>query len=417
MAGDHPAKGAAATEWRSGWRLVLCASISVMLVGMHFPALGALLRPLTTAYGWGREQAALGLTLASLAAPLASIVAGAAAERFGLRRTAITGMVLFAPGYALFALAGPALWSWYLVSVVFAVLSQLTGPVVWTMAVVRHFRASRGLALAIIMSGAGIMTSLMPSLVLMLVGTVGARAVFLVLAAAAAVLLLGGGLVLFRGHTQTPEVSAQSGRADGELPGLTVSEALSATRFWRLGLALLLVSATVGMFVLHFQSMLVDSGMTPMQAAAGALAIGPMMIAGRLATGILFDRLEPTLVAGSAFAVLGLGCQLMLGFPGGLAAAVQIAAIIGLGVGAEVDVVSYLTSRYFGVRHYGVLFALQMGIYSVGIGLGSALAGRIFDRFGSYDPALIGLGLGCALAAGLAITLGRPPVLAASTSD
>jgi predicted MFS family arabinose efflux permease len=79
-----------------------------------------------------------------------------------------------------------------------------------------------------------------------------------------------------------------------------------------------------------------------------------------------------------------------------------------------VDALAYLTSRYFGLRHYGVMFALMLGIYTIGSGIGSALAGMAFDRFGSYDMILMVFATGCAVAVILALTLGHPPKLAPS---
>jgi len=108
--------------------------------------------------------------------------------------------------------------------------------------------------------------------------------------------------------------------------------------------------------------------------------------------------------------VLTVASVLMLGFDGSMMTAFFIAGVIGLGIGAEVDVVAYLTSRYFGLRRYGVLFGVLMGSYGLGVGGGSAVAGWVFDSFGSYDLILIALGSGCLIAALLAATLGNPDV-------
>ncbi|MCK9544129.1 MAG: MFS transporter, partial [Novosphingobium sp.] len=73
-----------------------------------------------------------------------------------------------------------------------------------------------------------------------------------------------------------------------------------------------------------------------------------------------------------------------------------------------VDVMAYLTTRYFGLRHYGKIYGVYAGIYGLGVGAGATIAGGVFDRAGSYDPILIALGCGCALASFLVATLGRP---------
>lgn len=405
----HKAVGAASAlrEWKTGWALVLCATIGVAVAGMHYPVMATLMRPLTEAYGWTRGQAALGLTVMAFISPLASVIAGASGDRFGPRRVVLVGTVSFGLGFALFALAGPALWTWYAASAMFAVLGHFISPVVWTMAVVRHFNASRGLALALTLSGSGAVASLMPGIVLGLQDTAGLRGTFVALAVGGSLLTFVPALFLF--HESGPaQTTATRHAASAALPGMTVRQALAGTRFWRLLTALLLVGMTVGTFILHYQSMLGDAGLSPAQVAAAALIIGPAMIIGRLGTGLLFDRLPTALVAGCAFSVLAIACGLMLVFNGTVVMAVGVGAIIGLGVGAEVDVVAFLTSRYFGLRRYGLLLGLLLGLYGVGVGSGSALAGKVFDRAGSYDPLLIVLALGCLIAGLLVATLGRP---------
>lgn len=405
---DSAPRGSDPKEWSQGWPIVLSSTIGIAIAGIHFPVMGTLMLPLTQAYDWTRGEVALGLTIASLLAPLVNLLAGATADRFGPRPVVLTGALVFGAAYALFALAGPAIWTWYAVSTLFAICSYFVGPIVWTMAIVRHFQVNRGLALALSLSGSGIMASVMPSLVLALLNLVDIRGTFLVLAVGSSLLMFIPAFFLFRDPGRTGQTRADRTAASASQPGLSVPQTLGGTQFWRLGVGLLVISATVGLFVLHLQPMLIDNGLTQAQAASAALMIGPAMIAGRLGTGLLFDRLPAPLVAGAAFAVMAVACVCMLGFDGSWSAALAIAAVVGLGVGAELDVVAFLTSRYFGLRRYGVLFGALMGVYAIGIGLGSALAGGVFDSAGTYDPILVALGIGSALAALVVVTLGKP---------
>jgi hypothetical protein len=250
-----------------------------------------------------------------------------------------------------------------------------------------------------------------------LLGLVEVRGTFLVLAIGGSLAMLIPSLLLFREAGGTKQTQASRRAANASLPGLSAGQALRSTRFWRLGIGLLVISSTVGLFLLHLQPMFIDNGLTAAQAASAALMIGPTMIVGRLGTGLLFDRLPAPLVAGVAFAVMGVACMAMLGFDGSLPAAFLIAAIVGLGIGAELDVVAYMTSRYFGLRSYGVLFGGLMGVYGIGVGGGSAVAGAVFDTAGSYVPILIGLGIGSALAALMAASMGKPPVWELQTGE
>lgn len=414
---ERAPRGTALLEWRSGWPIVLTATIGIAVAGMNYPVIGAMMRPLSEAFGWSRAEIAFALTISAIIGPLSNILVGMLSDRIGPRPVVLWGTILFGLIYACFGLAGPSIQAWYAIAVPYAIICHVVGPVAWTMAVVRHFHASRGLALAISLSGSGIVMSLAPAIVLFLLGNVGVRGVFYVLGAGAAVLMFIPAWFFFREARADDAVSGQARAPDAPLAGMSVREALAGTRYWRIGLALIAVSGTIGTFVVHFQSMLMDTRLDPADAATAALMIGPMMIIGRLGTGLLFDRFPAPLVASIAFSLPLLGCLLMLGFDGTLIYALLCAAVIGLGVGAEVDVVAYLTSRYFGLKHYGVLFGLMMGLYGLGVGVGAALAGRVFDITGSYNPMLVVLGAGCTLAVFLVATLGRPGAISAARGD
>ena len=60
------------------------------------------------------------------------------------------------------------------------------------------------------------------------------------------------------------------------------------------------------------------------------------------------------------------------------------ALLVGLGIGAEVDIIGYLTTRYFGLRSFGEIFGWIWAVFSVSGGLGAYLMGVGFDETGSY---------------------------------
>ncbi|MCK9542591.1 MAG: MFS transporter, partial [Novosphingobium sp.] len=362
-------------EWLSGWPLVLTATIGVAIAGIHYQVVGAIMRPLGDAYGWSRGEISLALTISSLIAPFANIGAGYLSDRYGPRAVVLTGALLFGVTYALFGLSGPSLWSWYAVSIAFSICAHLVGPVAWTMAIVRHFDASRGLALAISLSGSGVLVSLIPTIVLVLVGSVGVRGTFFVIAAGASALMFLPALFLFKEPAKTTAGGVAAPAI--EAGGISLKQAIGGTMFWRFALALTAISLTVGLFIVHFQPILVDSGLTPGEAASAAFALGPMMVAGRIGTGYLIDRFPPLLVAAVAFALPVLGCVLLLNLDGTLLMAVIAAIVLGLGSGAEVDVMAYLTTRYFGLRHYGKIYGVYAGIYGLGVGAGATIAGGV----------------------------------------
>src|SRR5436190_1616260 len=62
------------------------------------------------------------------------------------------------------------------------------------------------------------------------------------------------------------------------------------------------------------------------------------------------------------------------------------AVALGLGIGAEVDLMAFFTSRYFGARNYAKIYGTMFGIFAFGVGIGPALSGGSFDLFRSYTP-------------------------------
>ena len=61
----------------------------------------------------------------------------------------------------------------------------------------------------------------------------------------------------------------------------------------------------------------------------------------------------------------------------------------GLGISAEIDLMAFFTSRYFGLRDDAKLYGTIFGIFALGVGIGPTLSGLSFDRFHSYTPAFL----------------------------
>ena len=389
--------------------MVLTAALGIGVGGIHYYLFGTMIHPFQEAYGWSRAEISLGLAIISYLSPVTSLAAGAAVDRFGARPTALTGAVLFGLGFMLLGSAGPALWTWYATCTLFALLSFGVSTVVWTSMVVKRFERQRGLALAMSLMGGAVMVTVTPMLVVFLVGQVGVRGVFFTVALFGAVLMLVPTYLFVREPASAVPVDPiRSGGQQAGTTGHSLREAFGSRQYWQLAAGLALVSCCMGTFMAHIQPMLIDTGLSPAVAASVALFIGPSMIVGRLTTGILFDHFDPRAVTGCAFLLPVVAAALVMNLDGGYVISATAGVFIGLGMGAEIDVVAYLTSRYFGLRRYGMLFGILLSIYSIGVGTGSVVAGASFDFLGSYNPALVVLGVGSLVAALLAATLGRP---------
>jgi cyanate permease len=77
---------------------------------------------------------------------------------------------------------------------------------------------------------------------------------------------------------------------------------------------------------------------------------------------------------------------------------------LGLGLGAEFDLMAYLVSRYLGLRSYGQLYGYLYAAFGLGAGTGPVLMGWLFDELGNYT---LGLALLSVLGFILAILASR----------
>jgi len=87
-----------------------------------------------------------------------------------------------------------------------------------------------------------------------------------------------------------------------------------------------------------------------------------------------------------------------------------VAAVsLGFGLGAEIDVIGFLVSRYFGLRAYAQIYGTLFGIFTLGTGFGPVLMALCFDLTGSYNTTLIGFGASLVCASLLVSRLGEYP--------
>ena len=113
------------------------------------------------------------------------------------------------------------------------------------------------------------------------------------------------------------------------------------------------------------------------------------MFVSRIACGHLMDRFFAPRVTIAFF--LGPIAAMALLYAGATGPLVFLCALLlGMGSGAEVDAIAYLTSRYFTLDKFGEQYGWFYGCFMLGSSLGPLLMGVGFDRTGSYELPLLG---------------------------
>ncbi|MCK9542791.1 MAG: MFS transporter [Novosphingobium sp.] len=399
----QPARSAA-SEFRTGWKVVLAAAVGAAVTGAHFHVTGTMMKPLSAAYGWSRGDIGLAVTVATIAMALFHVPVGILVDRWGPKRVLVPGVVLFGLGAALFGFAGPELWTWFAAYTVFSILLVPTAAFVWFAAVVRHFKTALGFALSLCLAGSAILTAITPAIILALVSHYGVRGTYFVLAAGSVALMLPFALWAVPGRAGNEAGEAEHGQV---LDRRQRNRILGDFLFWKLALVVLCISVAIGTYSVHYQSMLTDSGLTPGGAAAVALYLAPSMIVSALGSGAMLDRFDPRIPAALIFLLPGITAALLFGYSGDPVRGAAIGLLLGATFGAPVSVISFLAGYYFEPHHFGFVSSAYFGVLGVAIGLGSWLAGLLFDISHDYSSTYVLMIVTGVAAAGLILSIRR----------
>jgi MFS family permease len=396
-----------------GWWVVLASAVGLFWgVPITVYCFSVFLQPLTQEFHAGRGAVSLGFTLHLLAAAFSAPLAGWLIDRYGSRKVVLVGTATF--GLILIAnrLFSANLAGFYFFCVLLGVALHGVGPIPYGDLVSHWFDRNRGLAIGLMMLGIGLGAMLMPSLAQHLIARLGWHAAYALFGGAVLFIALPTAMVLVRTKPEelglSPDgVPKQKNAAPdrGDMPqGLSATRAWRSGTFWLLVCAFFLVSASVQGCVMHMAAMLGDRGVSIERAALGSSLVGVAVLIGRVGTGYLLDRLFAPRLAAVFFAGAAFGIVLLwLGAPSLLFAG---ALLVGLGLGAEVDFIAYLTSRYFGLRAFGKIYSLIFAAFGLSGALGPLIMGVGFDRTGSYRAPLRGFFFATLLATALMTQLG-----------
>lgn len=397
-------------EWKAYWTLPLAAGLGNTGSVIHVYSLGAFIAPLSAEFGWSRAEISSGITVSNGGAAVLGVLVGFLVDRFGPRRIGLVGAVAMAVAFASLGMASGVYLQWLFLWFLIALGAACTQPSIWTSAVTSRFDTSRGLAIALTIAVNGAAATLFPIIATLAIGGLGWRHAFFAIAAGWIAIVLPMLLLFFRGAAED-SVGKDRGKgvaASAHLPGMELKQALRTTAFYRLAITGFLFSFVAMSTIVHFVPILTDRGLSALDAASIAGLVGIASIAGRFVTGYLLDRLRPERVALIGLSLPILSALLLLYGNGALAWSAA-AATTGFSLGAELDVLIYLTSRHFGLKRFGTIFSSIVMAMATGTAIGPLVAGTFFDSFGSYDNYLLMLIPMVVIAALSVGTLGPAP--------
>ena len=389
-----------------GWVIVGAGALmGCVAIGALF-SLAVFLQPMSEATGWSRTGISSAMTLDFLTMGVAAFGWGALSDRFGPRIVVLSGAVLLGLGLALASRATSLLEFQLLYGIVVGIAAgAVFAPMIAT--VTGWFDRHRSLAVSLVSAGMGVAPMTISPFAQWLISAYDWRTAQLTIAIVAWVLLVPAAL-LVRRPPESPSVSPGSPAEGGE--GMTVGRALRSPQFIVLSLTFFCCCAAHSGPIFHTVSYALACGLPAMTAVTIYSVEGLAGLGGRVLFGLVGDQFgaRRVVVAGLMVQAVGAGSYYFTRDAGEFYA---VAILFGMAYGGVMPLYAVLAREYFPLRIMGTVFGAAAMISSLGMALGPAVGGWIFDTFHGYGYLYIasfGMGL-----AAVAIALAFPSPSAA----
>src|SRR5207245_3640908 len=393
-----------------GWVVVFAAATVVALGQGSLFSLGVFLKPLEDSMHWSRSAVSLTALVNWMAMGVGSFFWGGTSDRLGSRFVTIAGGLLLGLSLVLSSQA-TALWHLHVTfgfGVGFAAGAFLT-PLSAT--ATKWFTSNRGLALGVLSAGGGAVMLLLSPLTRWITSAYDWRVAMIVLGDLAWLVVIPVALLVKNAPAEMGTV-ALGGTATWQRD-FSTREVLRTPQFWAIALTHFACCAAHAGPIFHMVTHAIDQGVAAMVAATVLGVSGLASIGGRIACGMIADRLgaKPTLLVGLAARSVMVVSYL---FPHDALGFYAAAVLFGISYGGVMPLYALVTREYFGEKVMGSAYGAVFLISTLGMGLGSWAGGYIHDAFGTYawlfiSSAAIGL-----MAMVLALTF-RAPRLPAVT--
>ena len=378
-----------------GWVIV---GVSIVGLATGWAAIGvfsfgAFIKPIELEFGWSRGEISVAQAVINLTGIAIAPVLGILVDRHGIRKVLLPSALMLGLLTASLYFLTASLWHFYAVWFLIAVLGCAAAPLSYSAVIVNWFDRRRGIALGIGLAGVGLGAALIPPFSQAMISNFGWREAYLGLGA---LVVFIGVPILFLFLRNSPQEmgllpdgdDASTSSAESRvIAGFSLRETTRQRPFWLMVGMFLCVGMVVTSIIIHLHPMLVERGIDPAKAAKGQAILGLSLIFGRVFAGYLMDRFFAPYVSIAFMMGPAIGIAILASGVSGTPVFIAI-VLVGLAIGAEFDVMGYLTSRYSGLLVYGLIFGLLFSAFELGAAIGSVALGFCHDLTGEYTIAL-----------------------------
>jgi MFS family permease len=387
---------------RGRWGLLAAAMVIVGVAMGSLFSIGVFLAPIQASTSWSRTDISAVVLLAWVTLGIGSFLWGALSDRTGPRMVVGAGGLLLGLGLVL-ASRAQTVGQFTLVygGLVGLAVGAFYTPL--TTVVSAAFTRNRGLALGLISAGAGLGNFAIAPLIRWLITAYDWRTAMLLLGDLSWLVTIPLALVVRAPVARTGQVAPASG-AERDVALAAVAR---SPQFWLIALVHFACCVAHSGPIFHMVANATDHGVGMMSSAVVFGTAGLASIAGRIATGLIADRLgaKRTLVA-----ALALQAPAILVYAGirGPASFYLLGIVFGLAYGGVMPLYALLTREYFGQRAMGGAYGAIYMLQAIGMGLGTFGGGFLYDRLGDYTTMFTSAAAIAAAATLLSLALRSP---------
>lgn len=381
-------------------------------------ALTLVFMPITSEFHWTPTQFGYATTALMWCGGAVGPLLGYLVDRTGARLMIISGTVIV--GLITIAISlTHSLWYFYLC---FGLLGTFgTTAIGYAKVITALFTQHRGKALALFGLESSLAAAFLPQLIQYLLEHFGWRGLFVIMGVTIIAIVpilyialeepgaVGGSRRLVIPRAKSAAATEIPATAVPILEGLTAREVFRTRTYWLI-VAAILFAAAPGTGVMTFLAAVLSERGYPAALTADYLSV--FTIAGAVGTiigGFALDRIQTAKIS-VPFTICSVASFMILArisaAHGGELMLFVAAALFGFSAGAHRPMGQYFHTRFFGLRSFATVFAVQMALMALLFGIASPLTGWVREVSGSYDAVIWAAVVGLAISTLFYLILG-----------
>lgn len=375
------------------WLYGLTGFLVLIFLGMIY-AWSIFIRPLESEFGWIRSQTSAIFSISMIFFCVGNLAAGVITPRTSPKVSIFIAACAIFTGFYASSYTSSLVWIYVTYGVMCGFAVGIGANTVLSTSL-KWFADKQGMASGALLMGFGFGSMILSPFVTMMLGSLGWRSTFKLLAVVFGILLIAGAAILRNPSKEVMEVLIARGKKKNVLSrkNYTTGEMMRTRAFWLFFIWLILLAsgglALIGNAVPAAQDVLHGTMGEQEALLLATTAMGTISVfngLGRFGTGVIWDkkgfRTALAMISGSytlSMVLLALSASMSI-FP------LLVAGFIMLGAayGGSMSVGSAMIGSFFGQLHYSMNYACATCNLIAAALIGPTAAGMLQTSYGSY---------------------------------